>query len=140
VSPQYMRTFDSIIPLTEASTDGTTVTLRFDAGSAPSIWMQVLQGEGIRAFAVDTGLPVGTPEANPVATPEALTGQATPLTEMLAVLPAPLSITEGGTLPGWTYADIDQRFEDLGLTDEQLAEDPRLPLATNAYAPLVRNI
>jgi hypothetical protein len=75
-------------------------------------------------------------ESNPAGTPEVAFQHDTPLLEMLSALPAPLALAEGGTLPGWTYADLDQRFEDLGLTDEQLAEDLMLPLATNAYAPL----
>lgn len=75
-------------------------------------------------------------DATPVSTPEAEVQHDTPLLELLSALPAPLALAEGGTLPGWTYADLDQRFEDLGLTDGQLADDPMLPLATNAYAPL----
>jgi len=76
--------------------------------------------------------------ANQPATPvsAAPTEESTPLLDLLSVLPAPLAIAEDGVLPGWAYADIDQRFEDLGLTDEALADDPALPLASNAYGPL----
>lgn len=67
MSPQYQRTFDSIMPLTEATTEGDLVTLRFDSQDAPQMWLQVIQGDGLHVFAVDAGLPVGTPEASAVA-------------------------------------------------------------------------
>src|SRR5690606_12943173 len=60
--------------------------------------------------------------ATPV--PAAPTEESTPLLDLLSVLPARLAIAEDGVLPGWAYADIDQRFDDLGLTDEALADDP----------------
>lgn len=80
------------------------------------------------------GMQESTP-ASDVATPEAATLQSTPLLELLSVLPAPLTV-DSGDLRSWSFADIEQRFEDLGLTDEQLAEDPALPLGMNAYAPM----
>lgn len=67
LSQRYQRTFDSIMPLTGASADGDLVTLRFNPQGAPAIWLEILQGGDLIAFAVDVGLPVGTPEASPVA-------------------------------------------------------------------------
>lgn len=77
---------------------------------------------------------VATPPTN--ATPEAIADEVSPLLQLLSVLPAEMTGIGFGTLDGWVYADIAQRFDDLGLTDEALADDPMLPLGTNAYAPL----
>src|SRR5690606_16137028 len=70
-SQRYQRTFDSIMPLIDATTDGDVVTLRFDPQGAPRMWLELLQGGDLLVFAVDAGLPTATPEAPP-ATPMAI--------------------------------------------------------------------
>lgn len=67
----------------------------------------------------------------------AATGQGPePLLPLLASLPATVPGTEGRFLPTWIYADIAQRFADLGLSIDTMT-DRAMPLALDAYSPLV---
>jgi hypothetical protein len=67
---------------------------------------------------------------------DATTSAPAPLMDMLSAVPATMSGFDQEPFRSWAYADIEQRFADIGLTQEAIAEDRLLPLGMNAFGPL----
>jgi hypothetical protein len=131
-SQRYQRTFDSIMPLIDATTHDDIVTLRFDPQGAPRMWLELLQGGDLLVFAVDAMAPV----VSPVSSPQAVTGAPTKITDLLAAIPAEMPGQEEGPNVGWTYADVEQQLADMGFTTEEAVADPLQVIGSMDFASI----